>query len=95
MITIREILLSFQSSLLTELENQGLAEWSIASTGSNLKETFTQLSSEDIHDLLNDIYEGLPLKITLDLSNQLAYELEEILRMRNLTSGEDLPEDED
>lgn len=95
MITIREILLSFQSSLLTELESQGLAEWSIVSTGSNLKETFTQLSSEDIQDLLNDIYEGLPLKITLDLSNQLAYELEEILRMRNLTSGEDLPEDED
>lgn len=85
MITIREILEDFETTILTELSSQGLAEWSIVASGNNFKETFSQLGSEDILDLLNDIYEGLPLKITLDISEQISHELEEILRTRKLT----------
>lgn len=95
MITIREILESFETTILTELSTQGLAEWSIIASGSNLKETFAQLGSDDIEDLLNDIYEGLPLKLTLDISEQISYELEEILRTRKLQQHESDLQDED
>lgn len=95
MITISEILEAFQEALTTELASQGLAEWSINCSSNNLKEVFAQLSSEDIHDLLNEIYEGLALKISVDISEQLTGELEEILRTRKLMQREASSSDED
>jgi len=82
-ITLQDILDGFIESINEELETNGLAEWSISSAGKNFFETFKKLPTEDIRDLIEEIEEGLILKLEIDLTDHILPELESLIEDRD------------
>ena len=93
MTTIEDLLEQMKEAVADELGCTNLSDWSLAASGSNFKDLFSSLSARDLRDLLEEIQEGLELKITVDLTESILAQVEQLLEDVAEEDEEDSEED--
>ena len=89
MLTIDELLDAFRESIQESLDISGLNSWSVEAAGENFNDPLDRLPTEDLEDLINEIQEGLSLKVEIDFSDAILAVLQSLLEDRALEDDED------
>jgi len=95
MLSIDDILEQFEEATQDELSCTNFSEWSLAVSGANFKDVLDSLSTQELRELSEELQEGRELAVTIDLSEAILAQVDDLLESRSEDEEDEDDSDEE